>query len=213
MPHQMHEAAHRVVFGRVVRNAGRVEHVADLLVRADPDREHRFGRTVLCRDICATTDAHGIRDRVGRSDRGLHVHHQHRVIAGVGQQHLERRRIARRVGVADDVDRIGLDQVGGSTASSLARVSGEISARVPPSSTSRSTARTPMPPPLVRIASRLPGRLRRAPASRRSRTAREIEHPQHPGAAKRGVIDRVRSRRARRYGSRRPLRPGRGGPT
>ena len=45
-------------------------------------------------------------DVVGRSDRGLDVHHQDRVIAAVGQQDLQRRRITRGVGVADDIDGI-----------------------------------------------------------------------------------------------------------
>ena len=49
------------------------------------------------------------------------------------------------------------DHVGGNTASSFSRAAGEMSAGIPPSSTSRSTASTPMPPPLVRIASRFPG--------------------------------------------------------
>ena len=53
MPHQMHEAAHRVVFGRIVRNAGAAQKIADLLVRADPDREHRLGRhALLLRGTC-----------------------------------------------------------------------------------------------------------------------------------------------------------------
>ncbi len=107
MLHQMHEAAHRIVFGRIVRNSGAAQHIADFLVRADPDREHRFGRTEAAAVRYLPTDAgHGSCDLVGRSDRGLNVHHQDRVIARVGQQHLERCRIARGVGVADDIDGI-----------------------------------------------------------------------------------------------------------
>ena len=48
------------------------------------------------------------------------------------------------------------DQIGGSAASSRFIVAGEISARTPPRSARRSTASTPRPPPLVKIASRLP---------------------------------------------------------
>ena len=54
--------------------------------------------------IFADDVGHGGGDLVGRSDRGLNVHHQDGVIAGIGQQHLEGRRITRGVGVADDVD-------------------------------------------------------------------------------------------------------------
>ena len=50
------------------------------------------------------------------------------------------------------------DQIGGSARSSAASASGETAARVPPRSISRSTASTPTPPPLVRIARRLPGK-------------------------------------------------------
>jgi hypothetical protein len=51
------------------------------------------------------------------------------------------------------------DQIGGSAASRRAIVCGEMAASSPPRSTSRSTASTPMPPPLVKIASRLPDML------------------------------------------------------
>ena len=43
---------------------------------------------------------------IGTGDRRLDIHHQHGVIARVGQQHFERRRIARRIGVANDIDRV-----------------------------------------------------------------------------------------------------------
>ena len=48
MPHQMHEAAHRVVFGRIIRNPGAAQEIADLLIRANPDRQHRLGRARCC---------------------------------------------------------------------------------------------------------------------------------------------------------------------
>ena len=56
--------------------------------------------------ILADHAGHGSGDIVSRRDRGLDVHDQHGVIAGVGQQHFERRRVARGIGVADDVDGI-----------------------------------------------------------------------------------------------------------
>jgi phosphoketolase len=69
------------------------------------------------------------------------------------------------------------DQIGGSTASSRAMARGEMPASCPPRSVSRSTASTPMPPPLVNIASRLPAMLVKCPSvsaaannSSRSRT-------------------------------------------
>ena len=102
----MHEAAHRVVLGRIVRNAGAARRFDDLLVGADPDREHRLGRAAALLAVLADDGGHGARDVIGGRERGLHVHDQHRVVARIGQQRLERRRIARGVGVADDVDRV-----------------------------------------------------------------------------------------------------------
>ena len=49
---------------------------------------------------------HGCGDLVGTGDRRLDVHYQHGVIAGVGQQHFERRGIARGISVTDDIDRV-----------------------------------------------------------------------------------------------------------
>ena len=46
-------------------------------------------------------------NRVGGRDRGLHVHDQNGVIGRIGQQDFQSRRVARRIGVADDVDRVG----------------------------------------------------------------------------------------------------------
>ena len=63
---------------------------------------------------------------------------------------------------------------------------------MPPRSISRSTASTPTPPPLVRIARRLPGK-RLLPPERLGGGEQlvEVEHAQQPGAAERGVIDRI----------------------
>ena len=49
---------------------------------------------------------HGRCNVIGTRDRRLDVHHQHGVIARVGQQHFERRGIARGIGIADDIDRV-----------------------------------------------------------------------------------------------------------
>ena len=52
MPYQMHEAPHRVIFGGVVGNPGAAQQIDDLLVGADPNREHRLGRaTVLLAEL------------------------------------------------------------------------------------------------------------------------------------------------------------------
>src|SRR5262249_1005443 len=57
---------------------------------------------------------------------------------------------------------------------------------------SRSTASTPTPPPLVNIASRLPGNGRTRPSvSAAANSSSRSSTPQQAGAAERGVIDRV----------------------
>ncbi len=80
------------------------------------------------------------------------------------------------------------------TASSFSRVAGSIAAGIPPSSTSRSIARTPMPPPLVRIASRFPGGAVDAPQRLGAvKQLAKIRYPQDSGATERGIVDRVRT--------------------
>lgn len=44
MPYQVHKTSHRIIFGGVVGNPHAVQQIDDLLVRADPNREHRLGR-------------------------------------------------------------------------------------------------------------------------------------------------------------------------
>ena len=61
---------------------------------------------LCCRRYSWTTRGHRCRDVVGARDRRLDVQHQDGVIAGIRQQRLKRRCIARGVGVADDVYRI-----------------------------------------------------------------------------------------------------------
>jgi len=39
--------------------------------------------------VLADRIGHGRCDVVGRSDRGLNIHHQDRIVAGVGQQHFQ----------------------------------------------------------------------------------------------------------------------------
>ena len=106
MPYQVHEAAHRIIFGGIVGNPGAAQEITDSLVRADPDREHRLGRAATLLAVLADRADDGGGDFVRRGDRGLNVHDQDRVVARIGQQQLKCRGIARGVGVADDVDRI-----------------------------------------------------------------------------------------------------------
>ena len=102
----MHEAAHRVVFGRVVGNPGAAQKIDDFLVGTDPDREHRLGGAAALLAVFSDDTGHGGCDVIGGSDRGLNIHHQDRIVARVGQQRLQRGRIAIGTGVADDIDRI-----------------------------------------------------------------------------------------------------------
>ena len=106
MPNQMHEAEHGVASGRIVRNSGAAQQVADRLIRPDPDREHRLRRHAAFGAVFPDHADDGRGDVVGTGDRRLNIHHQHGVIARVGQQHFERRRIARGIGVANDIDRV-----------------------------------------------------------------------------------------------------------
>ena len=102
----MHEAAHRVVFGRIIRNAGAAQQIADRRLRADPDRENGLRRPAMPGAIFLHHPGHGCGDLVGARNRRLHVHDKHGVVFGVGQQRFQRCGIARGIGVADDIDRI-----------------------------------------------------------------------------------------------------------
>ena len=190
----MHEATHRVVFGRIIRNSSAAQHVDDLLVRADPDREHRFDRSETLPAVPADDVSHGSCDRISRSNRGLNVHYEDRVIAGVGQQHLKRCRIARSVRVANDVDRIrsgprrwqnriksfagsGLDRRGGTA---------EFDEPVDCENADATTVGQDCQP-LSRGRFDAPQRLGAV------EQLAKVRHPQHPCATKCGVIDRVRT--------------------
>ena len=188
----MHEAAHRIVFGRIVRNAGAAERLDDGLLGADPDRQHRFGRAPAAWSIAANQRGHRRRDLGGRRDRGLHVHHEDRVVGGIGQQDLERRRVTRGVGVADDVDRIRSGPCARQDGIELRFRIRTDRGRIPPSSTSRSIASTPMPPPLVRIASAFPGGNSTRPrVSAQSNNSRRSETRRIPARTERCLVDRV----------------------
>ena len=192
--HQMHEAAHRIVFGGVVGNPGAAEQIADLLVRADPNREHRLGKAAMLLAVLADRIGHGRGDVVGRSDRGLNIHHQDGIVAGVGQQHFKRRRITRRVGVANDIDRVGSrprwrqDRI-----ELLSRSRRDCSGGAP-------QLNQPIDREDTYAAAigqdRQPLSWRRFDTPQRFGAVEqlaEIRHPQNSGATERGIVDRVRT--------------------
>ena len=68
---------------------------------ADPAADHRH-------HLGAGRAGDGPRGLVRRGERRRHVHRQHRADAAIVGQRIERRGVARAVGVAHDVDRIGV---------------------------------------------------------------------------------------------------------
>ena len=101
--HHVHEAAHGAQRRVVGRDAGLVQDLAAVLrVRpADPAADQR-------RHLGAGRAGDGMRHLDGRRERRRHVHHQHRADAPIVGQRIDRRAVARAVGVAHDVDRIGV---------------------------------------------------------------------------------------------------------
>ncbi len=106
MPHEMHEAAHRIIFGRIIRNARAGERLNDVLIGSDPSRQHGLRPSALLLAIFADELGHGRGDVGRRGDRGLHVEDEDGIIVRVREQHLQRRRVARCIGITDDVDGI-----------------------------------------------------------------------------------------------------------
>jgi hypothetical protein len=205
VPHQMHETAHRVVFGGIIRNSGAAQPIANRLIRADPGRQHRFGRHAMFHAILLHNIGHGIGDHVGARDRGLDVHHQDRIIAGIGQQHLQRRRITRGVGVADDIDRVCMRpcrrqyriQPGSGRVRNRGGNSTQFNQPVDRQHADAATVGQDREP-LARRRFDPPQRLGAV------EQLAQIRHPQDAGALECGVVDRIRS--GQRTGM------GRGGP-
>ena len=101
----MHEAAHRIGFGRVLGNAGRSNASAADPVPPTQTAKTGFGWRAPVR--CACTDATtACAASVARGERGRHVHHQDGVVAGIAEQGIACGGIARAVGIAGDIDRI-----------------------------------------------------------------------------------------------------------
>ena len=76
------------------------------MVRADPGGQHRLGQAAVPLAIASDQFGNGRCDVRSRGDRGLHIHHQDRVVAGIIEQRLQRHGIARSIGIADDIDGI-----------------------------------------------------------------------------------------------------------
>ena len=153
--HEMHEAVDRRGFGRVIRNAGRLERFRRRTVFAHPHGEHRLRRCVLLALSLGHGDD-GFRRIGSRRERRRHVHDQNGIIGVIVEQILKRDGISFGVGITGDVGRIGVRPDRRQSRIKLPHGVGRNAASSPPRSTSRSTARTPTPPPLVKMARRLP---------------------------------------------------------
>ena len=108
--HELHEAVDRLGGRREAARCPWRQTAARLAARlvAEPVRNHglRPARRRLVRSLSAVTTSCGNRRAGGERRRA--VHHQDGVGAIVVEQHLQRARISRRVGIADDVDRIAV---------------------------------------------------------------------------------------------------------
>src|SRR5262249_40235938 len=102
---------------------------------------------------------------VRRRERGRNVHDQDGVVLPGLQQRFECGEGARRIGVAGEVDGGGARPGrGGGRGGAFLLPPGRAGGGPPRRPGSRSTASTPTPPPLVNIASRLPGNGRTRPS-------------------------------------------------
>src|SRR6516165_3067067 len=142
---QMHERPHRIVLGREMRDCRIIEDRRRILIGADPGGEDWFCRRAPLRAVRLDPFRHRPGDVARRLDRRLDIHDQHGVAGSVGEQHLERRQIAGGI--------------------CIAFVAAPSAVALPPNSASRSTARMPSPPPLVRIVRFFPAGARLWPSS------------------------------------------------
>ena len=103
--HQVGIAAHRIDLGGVGRHPGRVQPRLGLRLGTQPHAQHRLAgaRARPARQH----RGHRIGGFGGGGQRGGHVHHQHRVVARILQQRFQGDAVTGRVGIADDVHRIG----------------------------------------------------------------------------------------------------------
>jgi len=91
-----------------MRNPRSVEDRCNRLVCTNPRGEYWLGRG----ELLSAIPSHAISHRVGkgrrRSNRGLHIYDEHGIAFGIGKQDIERGQIALCIGVAGDIDGIGL---------------------------------------------------------------------------------------------------------
>ena len=104
--HQVLETGHRVGLGGIGRDACRVQDGVGLLVGAQPDRKHRF--VALAARACRHRAGHRPCRLHRRGEGGGHVDHQQGIVAGVGQQRLDRTGIAFTIGIDHQVHRVGV---------------------------------------------------------------------------------------------------------
>ena len=191
-------------FGGVARDARRLERSRRLAFLADPEREHRLRCGIFIFAMLSGRRDDRLR-RVGRRrQRRRHVHRQHRVVRAVVEQIFKRGRIARRIGVAGDVDRIGARpdrrQRGVELPERLGRNAGEFAAEIG-EAIDRQYADAaavgengkPRAGEFVHVTERLGG----------SKQFVQIKDAQQSGAAEGRVINRVRSRKRAGMGQRR----------
>ena len=180
---------------------------------AEPDREDRLA---LLRCACSratwTTDCAASRRR---GECGRHVHHQNRVVRRIGEQRLERRRVARAHRHRPRY-RPGWRATRSAAlrASSRASVSGAISARRA-AEIDQAVDREHADAAAVGQNGEALAVERLDPPERFGGREQFVQpaHAQQAGAPESRVVNLIRRRRARPYGSRRRARPARGGRT
>ena len=155
--HEMHEAAHRVGLGRIVRDAGGLEGRATRSPLSPTQTASTgLGGNVPARLLGAPSPRPSAPRRSRRRARSARSSPARRRCRDPPAGLRAPRHSALASASPTMSTGLAFDQIGGSAASSAFIVSGERAASVPPRSISRSTASTPTPPPLVRIARRLP---------------------------------------------------------
>ena len=101
----MHEALHGVGLCAEVRNASALERFGCRLILAQPDGEHGLSSISACAvPLDGADDGLGRRGRA--CERGRHIEDEHGIVCRIGEQCFERVRVARRIRVPDDIDRV-----------------------------------------------------------------------------------------------------------
>ena len=96
---QVHKAAHGIGFGRVVRNAVSLEGRGHRIAAPDPHGEYRL-RMDPPAAMCSRHRGDRSCRRLGRGERGRHVHHQDGIVLRVLKQRLQSGGIAAGVRIA-----------------------------------------------------------------------------------------------------------------